>query len=98
MLMKSDNKRKGRPAKPPEPGTKVSLGLKVSAEVKAWLDERAAANGRTQSQEAVWLMEQGLLYETQKLANDTKGAVTLDQVQDMIERHLTLQKLQNERS
>jgi hypothetical protein len=44
--------RRGRPTKQSEPGARVSLGLKVTPEIKAKLDEAARHSGRTQSQEA----------------------------------------------
>jgi hypothetical protein len=45
-------KRIGRPPKEPVPGTRHSLGLKVTADIKARLDKAARESGRTQSQEA----------------------------------------------
>jgi hypothetical protein len=47
-----EGKKRGRPRKAPEPGTRVSLGLKVTPTIKNKLDEAAEASGRTQSQEA----------------------------------------------
>ena len=44
--------RTGRPPKPPVPGERMSLGLKVTAEIKSRLDRAAHESGRTQSQEA----------------------------------------------
>jgi len=44
--------RIGRPPKPPTSGEKVSLGLKVTANIKRRLDRAARESGRTQSQEA----------------------------------------------
>jgi len=49
--------RRGRPTKQAKPGTKASLGLKVTASLKARLEEAAAASGRTQSQEAEYRLE-----------------------------------------
>ena len=96
--MANEPKRRGRPTKPPAPGaTKVSLGVLVTPEVKAWLTQRAAANGRTQSQEAAWLMEQGLLRETEQIQQTTKGQITVDQMTDMIERMGNLERLVRER-
>ncbi len=48
----ADERRRGRPPKPAAAGTRVSLGLKVTPEIKGRLDQAARANGRTQSQEA----------------------------------------------
>jgi hypothetical protein len=45
-------RRTGRPTKQPTPGARVSLGLKVTDEIKQRLDTAAQASGRTQSQEA----------------------------------------------
>jgi hypothetical protein len=44
--------RRGRPTKTAKPGTRASLGLKVTPALKARIEEEAAKNGRTQSQEA----------------------------------------------
>ena len=44
--------RRGRPTKAPPPGEKASLGLKVTAALKARLEAAAEQSGRTQSQEA----------------------------------------------
>jgi hypothetical protein len=51
------SKRIGRPTKTPEPGKKVSLGLKVTADIKNKLDMAARVSGRTQSQEAELRLE-----------------------------------------
>src|SRR6476646_5919215 len=45
-------RRTGRPTKPPPPGKRASLGLKVTGEIKQRLEAAARASGRTQSQEA----------------------------------------------
>lgn len=49
--------RRGRPTKSATPGTRASLGLKVTADLKARLEAAAAASGRTQSQEAEWRID-----------------------------------------
>jgi hypothetical protein len=46
------NKKIGRPAKCRLPGTRVSLGLKVTPRMKSIIDDAAKKNGITQSQEA----------------------------------------------
>jgi hypothetical protein len=46
----------GRPRKAGEPGRKMSLGLKVTAELKEMLDAAATASGRTQSQQAEMML------------------------------------------
>ncbi|MDA9521470.1 hypothetical protein XI06_14195 [Bradyrhizobium sp. CCBAU 11434] len=56
----SGAKRIGRPVKPVQEGTRVSLGLKVRPEVKARIDTAARNSGRTQSQEAEHLIEMAL--------------------------------------
>jgi hypothetical protein len=49
--------KRGRPTQDATPGTKASLGLTVTAGLKARLDAEAARTGRTQSQEAQWRLE-----------------------------------------
>lgn len=71
--------RKGRPPKTPSPGERVSLGLKVTAEIKARLDRAAQTTGRTQSQEAEFRLEstfnrQDLLSEVLTLAYGKEAA------------------------
>src|ERR1700730_4542172 len=57
-------KRIGRPPRnPPTRGKRVSLGLKVTAEVKRHLDSAFRTSGRTQSQEAEHLIEKALAYD-----------------------------------
>lgn len=51
-------KRRGRPLNKAKPGTRVSLGLKVTATTKKRIDEAAIESGRTQSQEAELRLEQ----------------------------------------
>jgi hypothetical protein len=53
-----DRKRMGRPLKPATAGSRVSLGLKVTAETKEKVAQAADASGRTQSQEAEYRLEQ----------------------------------------
>jgi len=55
--MINPTKRTGRPTKASTPGERMSLGLKVTAEVKDRLDRAARASGRTQSQEAEMRLE-----------------------------------------
>lgn len=49
--------RIGRPTKTPKPGERVSLGLRVTADLKRKLDEAAKKSGRSQSQEAELRLE-----------------------------------------
>lgn len=70
--METGKKRVGRPTKSPE-GERVSLGLRVTADIKRRLDAAAEASGRSQSQEAEFRLErsfdrQGLLEEVLFLA------------------------------
>ena len=51
-------KRLGRPMKPPTPGERTPLGLRVTAEVKQKLEEAAIQSGRSLSQEAELRLEQ----------------------------------------
>jgi hypothetical protein len=55
--------RTGRPTNAPPPGKRVSLGLKVTAEIKQRLDKAARETGRTQSQEAEVRLEQSFRSE-----------------------------------
>jgi hypothetical protein len=54
---KATNKRIGRPTKPPTPGERVALGLRVTADVKNKLEKAAVDNGRSLSQEAEFRLE-----------------------------------------
>ena len=61
--MKAAGKRIGRPIKPALKHKRVSLGLKVTAKTKALIESLAQASGRTQSQEAEFLIERCLQYD-----------------------------------
>jgi len=68
-----ESKRIGRPTKATVPGERVSLGLKVTSNIKKRLDKAARASGRTQSQEAEFRLErsfdhQDLLQNAMELA------------------------------
>ena len=56
-MMKAASKRRGRPPSPPVAGERISLGLKVTAEIKKRLDGAARESGRTQSQEAEYRLQ-----------------------------------------
>jgi len=58
----------GRPIKPALPGERPSLGLKVTAATKALIEALARASGRTQSQEAEFLIERCLQYDRALMA------------------------------
>ena len=63
-MARDAKKRIGRPPRnPPTRGKRVSLGLKVTAEVKRHLDSAFRTSGRTQSQEAEHLIEKALAYD-----------------------------------
>ena len=55
--MVTGKKKIGRPVKPAAPGSRVPLGLRVTADVKSRLDGAAEASGRSQSQEAELRLE-----------------------------------------
>jgi hypothetical protein len=61
--MTKEAKRIGRPTKAPTRGERVSLGLKVTADIKRRIDSAARASGRTQSQEAERRIELSYQYE-----------------------------------
>jgi hypothetical protein len=65
-------KRIGRPMKAPARGKRVSLGLKVTADIKRRLDAAAQTSGRTQSQEAEYRIE--LSYQYQRALGDFEQA------------------------
>lgn len=74
--------KRGRKAQTASPGQRVSLGLKVTPDVKNKLDAEAKANGRTQSQEAELRIENSfrnrrLIDEALALAYGEKTAATL---------------------
>ena len=56
-------KRMGRPTKKPKAGERVSLGLRVTADMKKRLDAAAASSGRSQSQEAEMRLERSFRVE-----------------------------------
>ena len=57
---KRETEAHGPPNQPPVSGERVSLGLRVTAQVKRLLDNAAARSGRSQSQEAEWRLENSL--------------------------------------
>jgi hypothetical protein len=62
---KGASKRMGRPTKPPTPGDRVGLSLRVTAEIKERLEASATYKGRSLSQEAEFRLERS--FETQSL-------------------------------
>jgi predicted RNA-binding Zn ribbon-like protein len=71
----TENKRKGRPLKPAATGTRPGLGLRVSALTKAAIEARALITGRTQSQEAEWLIETALASEFARVSVDRASMI-----------------------
>jgi hypothetical protein len=55
--------KSGLPAEPIEVAQRYSLGLKVTAETKNFIDREAKRSGRTQSQVAELLIEKALVFE-----------------------------------
>ena len=82
-------KRVGRPKKVPTPGERVSLGLRVTAEIKTRLDQAAESAGRSQSQEAELRLERS--FETE----DRLGG---PQLVDLIETIASVMKSTGERA
>jgi len=86
MKVTAAGKRIGRPIKPAMPGERPSLGLRVSAATKALVEALAARSGRTQSQEAEFLIERAIQYDSiliamgmteRELSAAQEGVVTL---------------------
>ena len=55
--MDKPKKRIGRPTRPPKPGERVTLGLRVTAELKNRIEGAANEKGRSLSQEAEFRLE-----------------------------------------
>lgn len=55
--------RTGRPLKAGVPGTRVSLGLRVTTDLKFRLDEAVVKSGRSQSQEVEIRLERSFLLD-----------------------------------
>jgi hypothetical protein len=60
QIKQAKKKRIGRPTKPPAPGERVPLGLRVTPEMKGRLEAAAQQNGRSLSQEAELRLERSL--------------------------------------
>jgi hypothetical protein len=71
MKTATAKKRIGRPAKPGHNRKRIQLGLIVTAETKAVIDEEAQRSGRTQSQVAEILIERALQYDKMLTAMNT---------------------------
>jgi hypothetical protein len=66
--MQQRKRRGGRPARKLKAGERVPLGLRVTPEIKRQLDAAADRNGRSQSQEAEFRIEQS--FKQQELLQD----------------------------
>jgi hypothetical protein len=79
----NDRTQRGRPRRrQPKPGERVSLGLRVTPDLKSTLDRAAKISGRSQSQEAEFRIErsfanQRLLTEALELAYGREVAAAL---------------------
>lgn len=62
-MAKAAKRRIGRPIKPAVGTSRVSLGLKVTSEVKRVIEALAVSSGRTQSQQAEHLIERCLQFD-----------------------------------
>ena len=86
-MVEPDKRRIGRPTKSPTPGTRVSLGLKVTPNIKRLLDGAAASSGRTQSQEAEMMIERCLTYDqTLEAMHTTLADMQKDNVEAALRR------------
>ena len=75
--MPTEKKRMGRPPKNANEPRRISLGLKVTPQIKELIDTRAKASGRTQSQEAELMIERAVQYDRTLAAMNQ----TLEQIQ-----------------
>ena len=75
--MAERKKRIGRPTKPGTAGQRNSLGLRVTAEIKRKIEAGALKSGRSQSQEAEFLIEEALLKEEAYGGRELLGLVKL---------------------
>ena len=62
-MAKAAKRRTGRPTKPAVGASRVSLGLKVTTKTKLVIEALAVASGRTQSQQAEYLIERALQFD-----------------------------------
>jgi hypothetical protein len=73
-------KRIGRPTREAKPGERVTLGLRVTADMKNRIEEQATKNGRSLSQEAEMRLERSFDLETLLAHPVAMQAETLRQV------------------
>jgi hypothetical protein len=80
-------RRAGRPIKPVIGVARVSLGLKVTTEVKRTVEALAVASGRSQSQEMEFLVERALQYErTLRSLGSTLASLETDNIEAALAR------------
>ena len=82
--MAGKHQKRGRPEKAAMEGERNPLGLRVTADVKRKLSERAAASGRSQSQEVEFILERAFLVDDH-LALVFDDAPTASFVREMLE-------------
>ena len=76
IIMDNPQKRRGRPTKPPVEGTRVMLGLRVTANIKRKLEAAAIESGRSLSQEAEFRLEQSFeRVDFEALQEDLAGRI-----------------------
>jgi hypothetical protein len=79
-------RRRGRKAQRAEPGVRVSLGLKVTPDIKNALDAAAKKNGRTQSQEAEARLERSFYAESwERVIADINARSEVDRLKRQVE-------------
>jgi hypothetical protein len=74
IMDKTTRKRIGRPTKPPKPGERVTLGLRVTPEIKNKLEKAAMEKGRSLSQEAEFRLERS--FEREALGTEVRQDVS----------------------
>lgn len=96
--MKTPEKRRGRPPNTLRSETRIPFNIRVTPAVKDVIERQAQANGHTNSQEVVRLIELGLRYEAERIGRDTTGGVvSVGDMADMVRRMADLEKLVKER-
>jgi hypothetical protein len=86
-MAKTAKRRAGRPTKPAVGTARVSLGLKVTAKTKLVVEALATASGRTQSQEAEFLIERALqIDEAHKSLGTTLESIKTTGIEAMLAR------------
>jgi|SRR4051794_34674824 hypothetical protein len=83
----------GRPPKPAPKGKRVSLGLKVTADVKRLIDSQAKKTGSSQSQVAEQLIQRALQYDRTLKAMGTTLSEIEQQSEDAVRHRAGLTKV-----